>query len=244
MLRYLSVLTLLCLLGCDRIARTDQTAADTGLATPATSPTPAVHALDVSAHKLLPIDQADPSFRAFRAQLLHALAAHDTTFLYSILAPEVRNTFGGSDSLAGFKHLWHLDSGKSPIWTALSRVLQLGGKLTDSTFVAPYVYAFWPDSMDAFRYVAVTNNAAPVRATPIDSATVLGTASYGMLKLSDWKGLDELRVATDSTWALVQLPDGRGLWLEGSEVYSPVGWRAFFMKRDGRWLMTTFVSGD
>jgi hypothetical protein len=42
----------------------------------------------------------------------------------------------------------------------------------------------------------------------------------------------------------VKLPDGRSAWLAGRDVYSPVGWRAFFEKRKGHWLMTLFVAGD
>jgi hypothetical protein len=198
----------------------------------------------VGAPKLLPIDEADASFNAFRTPLLEALNRRDTTYLYSILAPEIRNSFGGDDALEGFKRIWNPGAPDSRVWTALTRVLQMGGKLTDSTYTAPYVFATWPDSIDAFSYVAVTNNAAPVRATPSDTSAVAGTASYSILKLSDWKNPGDSGVATDSTWALVQLPDGRSMWLEGSEVYSPVGWRAIFMKRNGAWQLLTFVAGD
>jgi hypothetical protein len=136
-------------------------------------PAPPARAIDSGARKLLPVDQADASFRAFRAQLLASLARHDTTFLYSILAPELKNSFGGDDSLAGFKRIWKMASGNTHVWTALTRVLQMGGKQSGKTFVVPYVYAFWPESVDAFSYVAVTDSAAPVRASPDAAAPVL-----------------------------------------------------------------------
>ena len=108
--------------------------------------------------KLLPRDEADSSFRAFREQLLAALARRDTAFLYNILAPEIKNSFGGDDSISGFRRLWSLDKPQtSTVWNTLTRILQLGGKMQDdSTFVAPYVYAFWPDSIDAFENYAHT----------------------------------------------------------------------------------------
>jgi hypothetical protein len=48
----------------------------------------------------------------------------------------------------------------------------------------------------------------------------------------------------DTSWAGVVLPDGRSGWLPSQDVLSPVGWRAIFARRDGRWLMTAFVAGD
>jgi hypothetical protein len=244
-----SIIVLLPLmLACSRDASDRQTVADTAAAAraPAVAPSalPPAPSVDSGAHRLLPRDEADSSFHAFRAQLLASLSRHDTTFLYSILAPQIKNSFGGDDSLSGFKRIWNMDSRDTHVWSALTRALQMGGKLADSTFIAPYVYAFWPDSIDAFSYVAVTNNAAPVRAAPDPAAPVTGTASYSILKLEDWKNLAESGVATDSTWARVKLPDGRTVWLASRDVYSPISWRAFFEKRNGRWLMTIFVAGD
>jgi hypothetical protein len=42
----------------------------------------------------------------------------------------------------------------------------------------------------------------------------------------------------------VVLPDGRTGWLRAEDVHSPIGWRAIFAWRDGRWMMDAFVAGD
>lgn len=146
-----------------------------------------------------PIDQADASFRAFRTELLAALSRRDTAYVYSIIAPEIKNTFGGDDSIAGFKRIWDLKDPNSKFWPTLTHVLQMGGKLQDSTFVAPYVYAFWPDSVDAFEYVA--NTRPPYNIVKRDNA-------------------------------------------QGDEFYSPVGYRAFFERRNARWKMVSLIAGD
>jgi hypothetical protein len=114
----------------------------------------------------------------------------------------------------------------------------------DSTFVAPYVYAFWPDTLDAFEYVAVVMADAPLRVEPLPASPAAGRLTHSILRLNEWQNYPESGVPTDSTWARATLPSGRSGWVSGSDVYSPVGWRAFVVKRGGRWLMLFFVAGD
>jgi len=162
-----------------------------------------------------------------------------------MLAPEIRNTFGGDDGIAGFRRVWKMDEPNSDVWTALKRVLTMGGRqATDSQFTAPYVYAFWPDSMDAFEHVAVTGDSVRVHDAPAPDSRVLGGAHHSILKFREWRGLPRSGVAADTTWARVVLPNADSGWIRGASVYSPVSWRAMFVWRDGRWLMLLFVAGD
>jgi hypothetical protein len=219
---------------------------DAQLTTDTTVPTPAttLTIVDSGAPKLLPRDEANASFHAFRAEAIEALARKDTAWLYGILAPEIKNTFGGDDGIEGFKRVWRMDDPGTQVWSALSRILNMGGQQTsDSTFVAPYVFAFWPDSIDAFSYVAITDSAATVHAEPSPASPALGVASYSIVRVGEWKGRGESDVPGDTTWASVQLPAARG-WVRGADVYSPVGWRAMFTRRGDRWLMILFVAGD
>lgn len=209
--------------------------ADTGSLTPPPAAPPAGPPVDSGATAFQPVDEADASFRAFRAQLLAALARQDTAFLLSVLAPEIKNTFGGMDSIRGFRELWRIDRpAQSAVWSKLTRVLQMGGDLQEDRFIAPYVFAFWPQSLDAFEHVAVTTADAHVRAAPDSGAAVSGTASHSILPVE----------RVDSLWTRVKLPGGGTGWLSANDVYSPVGWRAFFQKRDGAWKLVMFVAGD
>jgi hypothetical protein len=110
--------------------------------------------------------------------------------------------------------------------------------------MAPYVYAVWPDSIDAFEFVAVTSPQTAVRSAPETQADTIGTASYSILRLGEWRGMPETAVEPDTSWAGVVLPDGRTGWLRAEDVHSPVGWRAIFTRSDGRWVMDAFIAGD
>lgn len=212
---------------------------------PVTDSAAALVMVDSGAPKLLLRDEANDSFRTFRSQALRALAQRDTAFLYAMLAPEIRNSFGGDDGVEGFRRIWKMDAPNSDVFTALMRVLTMGGQQSsDSQFVAPYVYAFWPDSMDSFGHVAIIGDSVRVLEAPAASARVLGGASNSILKFKEWNGMPGSGVAADTTWAQVQLPDGRTGWIRGARVYSPVSWRAFFVRRDNRWRMIFFVAGD
>lgn len=231
--------TVLLLLGC---TNGDVSIAGDSLATDTAA---ALAMVDNGAPVLLPRDEANESFRTFRSHALRALAQRDSAFLYGMLAPEIKNSFGGDDGVEGFRRIWKLDTPGTDVFTALMRVLTMGGQqLSDSQFVAPYVYAFWPDSLDAFGHVAVTGDSVRVLEAPLANARVLGGASNSILKLKEWKSMPESGVAADTTWAQVQLPGGSTGWIRGAGVYSPVGWRAFFVRRDNRWRMIFFVAGD
>ena len=201
--------------------------------------------VDSGAPKLLPRDEANESFREFRSRALGALARQDTTFLYAMIAKEIRTSFGGDDGVEGFRRTWKMDAPGSDVWTALMRVLTMGGQQpSDSQFTAPYVYAFWPDSMDSFEHVAVIGDSVLVLEAPAAGARVLGSALNSIVKFREWKGMPSSGVAADTTWAQVQLPNGASGWIRGASVYSPVSWRAMFIRREARWQMILFVAGD
>ena len=234
--------TLLCLLLLAACAKED-TVSESDSARPDSAVVIAI--VDSGAPKLLPRDEANESFRQFRSDALRALASRDTAFLHGMLAPEIKNSFGGDDRIAGFRRMWKTDDPNSDVWTALIRVLTMGGQQpTDSQFTAPYVYAFWPDSMDAFEHVAVIGDSVRVHAAPAPDSRVLGAALHSILKFKDWRGLPASGVAADTTWAKVLLPNADSGWIRGASVYSPIGWRAMFVRRGGRWLMIFFVRGD
>jgi hypothetical protein len=203
----------------------------------------AVATIDSGAPKLLPRDEANQSFHEFRTRLLAALARRDTAFLYGILAPEIKNSFGGDGGIGGFKRQWEMDNPATPVWSVLARLLAMGGEQSaDTVFVAPYVFAFWPDSIDAFEHVVVTEASARVLAEPLGDARVLGAVSHSILRVREWKNLST--VPDDSTWAHITLPGGIAGWIRGTDVYSPVGWRAMFVRHGERWTMVYFVAGD
>jgi hypothetical protein len=199
-----------------------------------------------SARKFRPVDESaqDTSFARFRSSLLDAVQRRDTTFLYSVLAAEIKNSFGGDDSISGFRRLWKPDSPDSRVWDVIARLFQLGATREGEAFVAPYVYSKWPQDLDAFENAAIVSERAIVRALPNDTAQALGTLSYEIVPAREWVGLEENGAHGPHTWAHVRLGAARLGWVKGADVYSPVGYRAFFEKRNGAWKMVILVAGD
>jgi hypothetical protein len=234
------------LAACTGEANREAQPADTFPAGEAIQPAPvAAPTGDSGAVKLLPVDEADNSFVEFRGETLRALQRRDTAYLYRILAPNIKNSFGGNDGIAGFKTMWKLDQpAQSDVWAALTRVLSLGGKRQGANFVAPYVYAAWPGNVDAFQHVAITGASVPGLGQPTPTSPPVVTLSNSILPVTDWQGKNENGNVGPDAFALVKLPDGRSVWVSAAHAYSPVGWRAFFAKRNGRWTMITFVAGD
>jgi hypothetical protein len=238
-MRCLTIAAVLVSCSGDKEHALDSVASDTAAATAR------MMVLNGGAPDFPPRDEAGPSFREFRTQALDALARKDTAFLYAMIAPEIRNSFGDDYGLDGFKRIWKMHRSESAVWTALSRVLQLGGDQTsDSSFVAPYVYAFWPDSIDSFEHVAIVDSTAVVFDAPRLDASSPGIVKRGILRVAQWSRIPEHGVPDDSTWVRVQLPSGGFGWVKGMAVYSPVGWRAAFYRRGGQWRMIFFVAGD
>ena len=198
------------------------------------------------AAKLLPEDQAarQPDFFSFRAGLLSALARRDTAAVLNIVAPQIRNTFGDDNGSAAFRRLWRLEAPDSELWGALTAVLALGGTFEDdSTFVAPYVFSRWPSRYDAFDYLAVVGSGVRIRSEPRSNATVLGKASFGVVQRAR-AGPRPLTTAEAEAWEPVQLAQGGVGYMAKRLLRSPVDYRAYFVRHQGRWTMTTFIAGD
>ena len=201
--------------------------------------------IDSGAPRLEPRDEANDSFREFRERTLTALARKDTAYLHGIVAPEIRTSFGDGGGVGDFKQMWKTADASSPVWETLRRVLEMGGKHTsDSMFTAPYVYAFWPDSIDAFAHVAVTTPGARLHAQPDARSLTLGSANHSILRAVEWTNAPGDAVPSDTSWVRVEWGDRRSGWLRIADVWSPVSWRAMFVLRGERWVMVLLVAGD
>jgi len=188
---------------------------------------------------LTPVDEAaiQPDFFSFRAQLAAAVARRDAAAVLAAVDEQVRTGFGGDDGRAAFERQWLPDRPDSRLWEALGAVLALGGSFTGAQqFSAPYVYSRWPEDLDAFEHVAVIASDVRLRAAPRAEAAVIGRASFVVLELAG--------PATADGWFPVRTPDGRAGYVAHALARSPLDYRAIFERRDGRWQLVAFVSGD
>jgi hypothetical protein len=205
----------------------------------------------VYAEKLPPVDEGatDPSFKTFREQLLAAAKRRDKEFIFSISAPNIKYTFGRGDGLTDFKKYSGFSKPNDPVWGELIDVLTLGGtfKRTEDGkryFCTPYV--FCRDSRDIgklngqnispFDYVAILKPNTPIRQNPKTDAPVVEALSYDIVKYD--------RSYRNPTWAKITTPTGKSGYVLERDVRSPIDYRAFFAKVNGKWTMTLFIAGD
>jgi hypothetical protein len=197
--------------------------------------------------KLYPVDEApkDPSFLAFRQQLIGAAKRRDQRFLLSHLDPHiVVNPF--TDPLIGvkwFKEEWHPEDPKSELWVELLDVLSLGGSFrrsealadgrvpTGRQFVAPYVASRWPDRFAVEHYSAIIGKHIPVRAQPKAAAPVVDVVSYEIVKA------EEEQLAQSNRWVKITTPRGKRGYVAADQIRNAQDTEAHFAKRHGRWML-------
>lgn len=177
----------------------------------------------------------DSTFEAFRTQLQAAVARRDRKFLLDAISPEIKVDFAGEGGRKAFIEHWKLDSPGTTVWKELAALLRLGAARTGDQFVAPYLFQRFPGDVDEFSHVVVIRAEAPLRAAARPDASVIAKLSSEIVKL-----VSEERGA----WWHVRTESGKTGWLSREDARSPLDYRAFFEKRNGRWLITTLVAGD
>jgi hypothetical protein len=194
--------------------------------------------------ELKPVDEAaqKPDFFSFRAQLQAAVARHDTAAVLAVLNPGIRTSFGDGGGVAAFRRQWRPESADSKLWDTLARVLALGGSFQpDGTFVAPYTFSRWPETLDSFEHVAIVGDRVSVRGDARTDAAILTTVGFVILPI----GRDARpRSGRDDRWIAVRLTDGRVGYVSSQFARSPIDYRAIFAKTGDRWQLMAFVAGD
>lgn len=186
-----------------------------------------------------PVDEAvtNPDFFLFRARVQTAVAAHDTAELMRIVDRDILNSFGGDGGRKEFREHWDLDTPeKSHLWTTLGFVLALGGRFQgDSAFYAPYVSGGTPG--DGFETLAVLGSNVTVHAGPASASGVIDTVSFE--QVTKWR-----EKSATGDWEPIRTRKGRTGWVLQRNLRSPIGHRAGFVRREGRWSLRALVAGD
>lgn len=206
--------------------------------------------------KVVPIDQgaSDPSFNAFRAKLLAAVADRDIDAVVSAASEDIHLSFGGHNGRDDFRaflvrdpatyfdeYRYRAAADRVQYWTELERVLRLGGRFegdgADRSFMAPYSWgANIADDLDPYTTAFITGDGVALRARPIRYAEVLIRLRHDVVSIVE---------GGDGTpYRKVRLADGTEGYVYQEYVQSLVGYRARFEQVDGRWQMTIFIAGD
>lgn len=146
-----------------------------------------------------------------------------------------------------FRSEWKLDSPASKLWKTLGDILALGGtfervevtkrkKIGYATqFEAPYVASKWPDDADPVDYCAVIGANVRVRLRPSNSATIIDTLSYDLLKTDTERPASPLE---HPAWVKITTPSGHQGYVAGRYIRNTLDFEADFQKIRGRWYMT------
>lgn len=209
--------------------------------------TAAAHAAEPPAPtRLPPIDEAtkDPSFVQFRNELKDVIARKDAAKLFTYLASDIHLSFGGHYGGPEFHQMWKPFDKDTKIWSVLTLIVDNGGKfIVPGGFAAPYAFAAFPESLDAFSYVVATNPAAVLREKPNIDARVVAKLSYDILEVVNSAGKMQ-HEAGPNDWDEVKTATGQRGYVLSSDIRSPIEYRAIFEKRKGKWVIQTLIAGD
>ena len=185
-----------------------------------------------------PVDQciADPSFVQFRSDLRRTIARHDTDALLKVVADDVHASLGGHIGKKDFIELWDLKGPRtSKVWKELGDALRLGCTMSNGVATAPSFEDQLGGDRDAFETMIALPGARLLR-RPNDGASVVANLKWNVLTMREaWDG---------GRWIAVRLDDGQSGFVRRSLARSPIDYRAWFRKREGKWRMEGFLAGD
>jgi hypothetical protein len=193
---------------------------------------------------LLPVDQAesDPSFAAFRAELLATIERKDVAAVKRVLAADIKASFGGETGIADFHAMWRINEADSELWAELGTVLRLGGSFDrEGRFIAPYVFSRFPRDLEAMESLVVIGRGVALRAEPKAHGALLARLTYEIVTAAPPDGPE---VADRKAWVKVIAANGHMGYVAATLIRSPIDYRAGFAKRNGEWRMIFFVAGD
>lgn len=88
--------------------------------------------------------------------------------------------------------------------------------------------------LDAYEHVAVIGSGVNIRLQP--GGEVIASVGHQTVRRTGQQAVPG--------WVGVVLDDGRTGYIEEQSVRSPIGYRATFTRREGRWWLVSFISGD
>ena len=184
---------------------------------------------------LRPEDQStrDKSLQLLLGSMRSIVRRKDSKALCALMAHDFKVEFDVGKGPEVFRRHWESETSSSAVWPVLDRLLALGGTFySDSLFAVPYVYTRFPYDLDRLRYVVATGD------VPVHAESNLASARVGMLKhaiVPLATPLTPPAMLCQQPFVAVRHPEFGLCYVAGTDVYSPIGHRAFFEKRQGRW---------
>lgn len=186
----------------------------------------------------------DGKFLKFRNELKSIIARKDAAALFTHLASDIKIDFGGFGGGPEFHKMWKPFDPNSPLWPALSLVVEQGGNFDAPVrFSAPYAYSAFPSDLDGMDKVVVTTEGALMRAKPEAGSATVRPLDHDILTVVGDAAKPQ-HEAGDNDW--VEVKDAKGItgFILARDVRSPLDYRAYFEVRKGKWEIAMFLAGD
>jgi predicted small lipoprotein YifL len=193
----------------------------------------------------------DASLEAFLSKLQKAVAEQDTETLLSLIAHNIKYSFGGIDDKDEFISFWKLDQNpkQSEIWEELEDALALGGSFFDpnhNTYIIPYIYTYFPQEVDPYEYSAIIGQNVNIRATPDIQGEVITKMSLETVR-NDGPPSDQSYTIDDRSypWVPIVTPQGERGYVVEKFIRSPLDYRIGISKTETEeWEIYLFIAGD
>jgi len=201
-------------------------------------------------HRLLPVDEAnrDLSFVEFRQQLKTIIQNRDPEGFLKFVSPQV----SGSKDKRGISHfvkIWEPQANDSELWPTMENIVNMGGGFVRSergvTFCAPYIFTNFPDDLDIYGHGVIIGDKVPLKSAPLKTSQNLASLSYDLLKVEDWRSVQEKSANQEIRWIKVSTMDGRKGYVDKKMVRSPTDYAACFLfTPKAGWKIVSLVSNE
>jgi len=204
-----------------------------------------------SANRLLPADEAsrDDSLVQFRHQLHTSVKNRDPETFVQWVSEQVYSGPEKKKGMRNFIKFWQPQDTASELWPTMDRILNMGGGFVRSdkgvTFCAPYVFTNFPDDLDIYGHGAIVADAVPLKSAPLTNAQNNALLSYDLLKIEDWRSIEEKTDAETISWMKVSTLDGRQGYVNKQMVRSPTDYAACFLFTPKKgWQLVSLISNE
>jgi len=172
---------------------------------------------------------------AFRSRLAAAVRERDAEALTALAANDIKLDFGGSSGAAELRA--RLANPEWRLWEELETLLALGCAANgEGGITLPWVA---DQAMTVARpgdAMLVTGENVPVRSAPDQAAPAIGTVSWDVVEIDTLRPGDPFQE--------VALPGGVSGFIPTNTLRNLLDYRLTASSRNGKWSITSFLSGD
>lgn len=209
--------------------------------------------------KVLPHDDSkdNPEIKAFVDNLINAINKKDTTFIFSAISPKVELSYQDGDDINNINHLKKMcqnDSVLNDFLYELQRSISLGLIKSENYYDFPYVCQLpWYKEPSGFTtdLCAIASD-VKVYEKPDLKSKVIGQLNYEVVKV-DYEKIEKIKDKlngvsyydlTKDWYYIIKYKEKVEGFVQSKDLYSMMGYRGKIEKINGKYLITTFASGD